>query len=46
VTLGLGQSPEMQQHTAVSRAVESELEGILGGVGVRKNVPTPTLTSI
>jgi hypothetical protein len=27
-------------------AVESELEGILGGVGVRKNVPTPTPTSI
>jgi hypothetical protein len=24
------------------RAVESESEGILGGVGVGKNVPTPT----
>jgi hypothetical protein len=29
-----------------SRAVESELEGILGGDRVGKNVPTPTLTSI
>jgi hypothetical protein len=31
-----------------SRAVESESEGILGGVGVGKNVPTltPTPTSI
>jgi hypothetical protein len=26
----------------VGRAVESESEGILGGVGVGKNVPTPT----
>jgi hypothetical protein len=26
--------------------VESESEGILGGVGVGKNVPTPTRTSI
>jgi hypothetical protein len=26
--------------------VESESERILGGVGVGKNVPTPTLTSI
>jgi hypothetical protein len=30
----------------VNRAVESESEGILGGVGVGKNVPTPTPTSI
>jgi hypothetical protein len=31
-----------------SRAVESqsESEGILGGVGVGKNVPTPTPTSV
>jgi hypothetical protein len=28
------------------RAVESESEGILGGVGVSKNAPTPTPTSI
>jgi hypothetical protein len=28
----------------ISRAVESESEGILGGGG--KNLPTPTLTSI
>jgi hypothetical protein len=28
------------------RAVESESEGILGGVGVGKNVPIPTPTSI
>jgi hypothetical protein len=28
-----------------TRAVESESEGILGGVGVGKNVPTPTPTS-
>jgi hypothetical protein len=33
-------------HTVASRAVESESEGILGGVGVGKNVPTPTLNSI
>jgi hypothetical protein len=26
----------------ISRAVESESEGILGGVAVSKNVPTPT----
>jgi hypothetical protein len=29
-----------------ARAVESELEGILGGVVVGKNVPTPPPTSI
>jgi hypothetical protein len=29
-----------------TRAVESESEGILGGVGVGKNVPTPTPTSV
>jgi hypothetical protein len=29
-----------------TRAVESESEGILGGVGVGKNVPTPTPISI
>jgi hypothetical protein len=29
---------------AETTAVESESEGILGGVGVGKNVPTPTLT--
>jgi hypothetical protein len=29
-----------------ARAVESESEGILGGVGVGKNVPTPTRTSV
>jgi hypothetical protein len=27
---------------AGTRAVESESEGILGGVGIGKNVPTPT----
>jgi hypothetical protein len=31
---------------AVMRAVESELEGIVGGIGVGKNVPTPTPTSV
>jgi hypothetical protein len=30
--------------TVVTRAVESE--GILGGVGLGKNVPSPTLTLI
>jgi hypothetical protein len=30
----------------VTRAVESELEGVLGAVGVGKNVPTPTPTSV
>jgi hypothetical protein len=30
----------------VCRAVESELQGILGGVGVVKNVPTLTPTSV
>jgi hypothetical protein len=28
------------------RVVELDSEGILGGVGVGKNVPTPTLTAI
>jgi hypothetical protein len=39
----------MAQHLTVThatRAVEAESEGILRGVGVGKNVPTPTLTSI
>jgi hypothetical protein len=37
-----------QQLSEGSRVVESESEGILGGigVGVGKNVPTPTPTSI
>jgi hypothetical protein len=36
-------SPLLQN---LSRAVESESEGILGGIGVGKNVPTPTPTSV
>jgi hypothetical protein len=35
-------SNEKISNTVSSRAVESELEGILGGVGVGKNVWTPT----
>jgi hypothetical protein len=34
------------QSVVQPRAVESESEGILGGVGVGNNVPTPTPTSI
>jgi hypothetical protein len=30
----------------IARAVESESEGILGGVGVGKNVPTLNPTSV
>jgi hypothetical protein len=35
--------PYLQEN---ARAVESESEGIFGGVGVGKNVPTSTTTSI
>jgi hypothetical protein len=32
----------VSEMTDKTRAVESESEGIFGGVGVGKNVPTPT----
>jgi hypothetical protein len=39
-------SPGSYRREVNTRAVESESEGILGGVGVGKDVPTPTPTSI
>jgi hypothetical protein len=35
-------SAELRSNPVIIRAVESDSEGILGGVGVGKNVPTPT----